>query len=160
MLMSGSPSTIHSFRISDCCSSSVPNYIPCAQNVYTVYSLRFACPPSSRIAFFVWEKVCSLLYMVHKDFMQKILSPVLQSAMYNFHLQIKPPIKGTYAACTRWTTTSRIGFWYIPIAVQECSSRKLQLTHTFELKCNLNPANRWYVASFPCRPSFSSLAVW
>ena len=90
----------------------------------------------------------------------KFLSPVLQSAMYNFHLQIKPPIKGTYAACTRWTTTSRIGFWYIPIAVQERSSRKLQLTHTSELKCNLNPANRWYVASFPFRPSFSSLAVW
>ena len=38
-----------------------------------------------------------------------ILSPVLPSAMYNFHLQIKPSVKDTYA---RWTTVSRIGFWY------------------------------------------------
>ena len=38
-----------------------------------------------------------------------ILSPVLPYAMYNFHLQIKPSIKDTYA---RRTTVSRIGFWY------------------------------------------------
>ena len=37
------------------------------------------------------------------------LSPVLPSAIYNFHLQIKPSVKDTYA---RWTTASRIGFWY------------------------------------------------
>ena len=38
-----------------------------------------------------------------------ILSPVLPSAMYTFHLQIKPSVKDTYA---RRTTASRIGFWY------------------------------------------------
>ena len=38
-----------------------------------------------------------------------ILSPVLPSAIYNFHLQIKPSLNDTYA---RRTTSSRIGFWY------------------------------------------------
>ena len=55
--------------------------------------------------FSVREKTCALFgknhicfeYMVHELVRRIILSPVLPSAMYNFHLQIKPSIKDTYA---------------------------------------------------------------
>ena len=59
-----------------------------------------------------------------KNFLQKILSPVLQSAMYNLHLQI-----GTYATLGG-PLHLKLGFG-IPITVQKCPFGKLQLSSHF-----------------------------
>ena len=56
--------------------------------------------------------------------------------MYNFHLQIKPSIKGTYATLGG-PLHLELSFG-IPITVQKCLFMNLQLAHTSKLKCNSN----------------------
>ena len=82
-----------------------------------------------------------------------ILSPVLPSAMYNFHLQIKPSLNDTYA---RRTTSSRIGFWYYydssETLLHEWASVITGLDYwTGLLDSNFNALKTFYALSLPVK---------
>ena len=76
--------------------------------LHTVYTKCIFCLRKD-VCFFWWKPHSFWVHGLWVAVRRIILSPVLPSAMYNFHLQVNPSIQDTYA---RQTTASRIGFWY------------------------------------------------